>query len=131
MLVKPAESWSDDAWDPDAEALHGLSRRKLERAGQDPAAVCKVMNNVLGDAAVFSDAPDWDGFWLYRLFEAARVRQSFKLLNFADLFENIPVEQFRAAKTQAEKKAPHRHRARPDVLHMRVLYGLTVAGNGS
>lgn len=131
MLIRPAENWADDAWDPAAEALHGLSRRKLERAGLAPQAVCEAMNDALADAAVYSDAPDWDGFWLYRLYEAARARQSFKLLNFADLFENVPAELFLEAKAKAEKKAPHRHRARADVLHMRVLYRLTVAGTAA
>ncbi len=128
MLIKPAESWLDEAWDPAAEALHGISRQKLARAGKAPHSVCEAMNDGLSDAAVYSDAPDWDGFWLYRLFDVARVRRRFELLNFADLFERVPAERFREAKALAEKQAPHRHRARADVLHMRTLHRL--AGDG-
>ena len=126
MLIQPADNWPDDAWDPSAEALHGLARRKLERAGLAPEAVCEAMNAALSGAAVYSDAPDWDGFWLYRLYETARAKQSFRLLNFADLFEDVPAERFLEAKARADKKAPHRHRARADVLHMRALYRFAV-----
>ena len=131
MLVKPAEGWADDAWDPAAEALHGLSRAKLARAGRLPRLVCETMNDALADAAVYSDAPDWDGFWLYRLFEAARVRRRFDLQNFAELFERVSPAVFSEAKARAQSKTPHRHRARPDVLHMRALYRLVVDEAGA
>ncbi len=131
MLIRPAENWLEAAWDPSAEALHGLARRKLERAGLAPEAVCEAMNHALAGAMVYSDAPDWDGFWLYRLYEAARARQTFKLSHFADLFEKIPAERFQEARIRAEKKAPHRHRARADVLHMRALYRFAIAEGGA
>ncbi len=82
------------------------------------------MNDALSGAAVYSDAPEWDGFWLYRLFDAAKVRRRFELLNFADLFERIPPAAFLEAKAEVQKKTPHRHRASDDVLHMRALYRL-------
>ncbi len=124
MLIRPIESWPDDAWDPAAEALHGISRKKLGRAGKSPCYICERMNAALADAAVYSDAPDWDGFWLYRLFEAAKIRRRFDLLNFADLFPDAAPEAFRAAKDRASAETPHKHRAKADVLHMRTLYKL-------
>lgn len=130
MLIKPAESWADAAWDPAAEALHGLSRAKLVRAGRQPQRVCDAMNDALADATVYSDAPDWDGFWLYRLFEAAKVRRRFELHNFAELFESVSPARFTEAKALAQKKTPHSHRARPDVLHMRALYRLIADNAG-
>ncbi len=86
------------------------------------------MNEALAGASVYSDAPDWDGFWLYRLFDAARIRQSFQLLDFAELLAGVSGDQLLAAKAIAEKKAPHRHRARADVLHMRAFYQHIAAG---
>ncbi len=130
MLIKPPEHWSDAAWDPDAEALHRLSRTTLDRKGLAPAKVCEAMNEALAGAAVYSDAPDWDGFWLYRLFDAAKTRRTFELLNFADLFAHVAPDGFQAAKALAQKKSPHKHRAKDDVLHMRTLYRL-VAGDGA
>lgn len=127
MLIKPAEHWSDAAWDPDAEALHRLSRTKLDKKGLAPTKVCEAMNAALAGAAVYSDAPDWDGFWLYRLFDAAKMRRSFDLLNFADLLAPVSPGAFQSAKAVAQKKTPHKHRAKDDVLHMRTLYGLVSA----
>lgn len=131
MLIEPDERWSDAAWDPAAEALHGLTRAKLARAGRPARPVCEAMNDALAGAAVYSDAPDWDGFWLYRLFEAARVRRQFDLRNFAELFESVSPARFDEAKARAQAKTPHRHRARPDVLHMRALYRLIFDGAGA
>ena len=131
MLVKPAEGWADAAWDPAAEALHGLSTAKLARAGRSPGIVCETMNDALAGADVYSDAPDWDGFWLYRLFDAAKVRRRFELQNFAELFEGVSPARFAEAKALAQAKTPHRHRARPDVLHMRALYSLIIDDAGA
>jgi len=75
-------------------------------------------------AVVYSDAPDWDGFWLYRLFAAAGVKQGFSLVNFADLFDGLGAAELQALLARASRTSPHRHRAREDVLHMRRVYEL-------
>jgi hypothetical protein len=130
ILIKPDEDWAEEAWDPAAEILHGISRKKLARSGKSPGEVCARVNQALAGARVYSDAPDWDGFWLYRLFSAVKMRQAFKLLDFADLFDLVSPEAFAQAKEQAQAKAPHRHRARDDVLHMRLLYEFAGAVRG-
>lgn len=127
VLIRPDESWPDSAWDPAAEALHGLAQKKLERRGAAAAEVCTKVNAALEGADVYSDAPDWDSFWLYRLFSAAKMRQAFQLRDFAELFDHLPPEKFHAAKEAATKKSPHKHRAKDDVLHMRALYKLSGA----
>ena len=124
MLIKPHEDWPDHAWDPAAEQLHGIKRAKLARAGKDLGAVCNRMNDVLTGYAVYSDAPDWDGFWLYRLFSAAKIRQRFTLDDFGVLFADQSAGAIELAKTAATRKAPHKHRAKADVLHMRALFEL-------
>lgn len=126
MLIKPSVEWRKEAWDPAAEQLHGIPFSLIDRTGRSPADVCRAMNEAFKNADVYSDAPDWDGFWLYRLYGAARMRQSFKLSDFAELFAHIPPRQFARSKLQAEQSAPHRHRAEDDVLHMRVLYTLAL-----
>ena len=122
MLVRPDENWPDDAWDPAAAALHGLTRGELKKRGAPAQTICNAMNEALAGAVVYSDAPDWDGFWLYRLFSAAKARQAFQVFDFADLFEAAPPVQYEKARAAARKSAPHRHRAKDDVLHMRALY---------
>ncbi len=89
--------------------------------------MCNRINETLRGRAVYSDAPDWDGFWLYRLFSAAKIRQQFALHDFAELFAAASPEAFAAAKASADQTAPHRHRAKEDVLHMRALFELAGA----
>ncbi len=124
MLIKPCEGWSLDDWNPEAEALHGVSHQTLLTKGVSANEVCERLNTVLGGKQVFSDAPDWDGFWLYRLFQAAGIRQTFKLSDLNVLFQSTPPEKMDAYLAEADRMAPRKHRAVPDVLHMRALYEL-------
>lgn len=124
FLIRPSDDWPLDAWDPKAEGLHGLTMAEVTRAGNSIAVVCERLNDVLGDATVFSDAPDWDGFWLYRLFTAAGMKQQFEISNFAGLFDRISSDALNAIIRRAGRISPHRHRARDDVLHMRCVFKL-------
>ncbi len=126
-LIRPAEQWSLDDWSRDAEALHGVAHKTLLKEGGEPKQVCEALNAALADKTVYSDAPDWDGFWLYRLFQAGQVRQRFALHNLGALFDLTPPEKMDALVAEAERVAPRRHRAAPDVLHMRALYELTAS----
>ncbi|MEO1252396.1 MAG: hypothetical protein AAFW81_08630 [Pseudomonadota bacterium] len=128
FLIKPDAGWSDEAWEPAAEALHGVARTNLDVDGVATGEICTALNAALKDAVVYSDAPDWDGFWLYRLFAAAKMRQRFELRDFAELFAAILPAEFEAAKVAASDLAPHRHRAAADVLHMRALFAAAQAG---
>ena len=123
-LIEPAPDWSREAWDKSAEALHGISMASLSKTGASASAVCTRLNRALKDSVVYSDAPDWDGFWLYRLFAAAGVKQEFSLSNFVDLFDSLPGDELQALLARAAETTPHTHRAREDVMHMRKVYEL-------
>lgn len=125
FLIQPDERWPAAAWDARAEALHGVSLERLRAEGAPAAETAKELNASLSGMAVYSDAPDWDAFWLYRLFDAARTRQAFALLDFSVLFEEVAPDAFSEALRRTRAERPHRHRARDDVLHMRTLYALT------
>lgn len=124
-LIRSAEDWKDAAWDPNAEALHGISRDVLAASGEAPKDVCSALNTALAGVKVYSDAPDWDGYWLYRLYQAAKMRQAFELWDFQDLFAGLSVAAIQEAAAKASAVAPHRHRASDDVLHMQTLFALT------
>ncbi len=124
FLIKPHESWSLTAWDEGAEQLHGLSFETLQNTGTDPGLVCKKLNDVLAGRIVYSDAPDWDGFWLYRLHSAAGMRQTFSLANFADLMPPITLTEKMALVAAANTRAAHAHRATEDIRHMQALLAL-------
>ena len=108
---------------PQEELGLGAVRAVVDVAGGEAEA----LNAALADKTVYSDAPDWDGFWLYRLFQAGQVRQRFALHNLGALFDLTPPEKMDALVAEAERVAPRRHRAAPDVLHMRALYELTAS----
>jgi hypothetical protein len=127
MLIRPDDSWSDDAWDPAAPRLHGLDRVTLESKGGTARAICNSMNAALADADVYSDAPDWDGFWLFRLFSASGVKQAFTLRDFGRLVRPLASGREQDLLRQAVKLAPRRHRAAADALHLRTLYNLATA----
>ena len=128
-LIRTAPDWKDAAWDPEAEALHGVGREELARAGASPREVCAALNKALDGVRAYSDAPDWDGFWLYRLYQAAKMRQTFELWDFRDLFVHLSPEEIRDAAAKASALAPHRHRAAADVLHMQALFAMTASGD--
>lgn len=127
MLIRPDETWSLDDWDEDAQALHGVAHETLLKKGAPVKEVCEKLNAALAGKQVFSDAPDWDGFWLYRLFQAAKLRQQFVLSDLALCFSSASPEEMDAYIEKADRIAPRTHRAIPDALHMRALYELTAS----
>ena len=130
FLIKPDGDWSLDAWDPAAETLHGISIDYLNKKGHTPKDVCAKLNAALDGVLVYSDAPDWDGYWLYRLFNAGGSKQAFRLTEFDMLFAALPPEKVSAAIARANEIAPHCHRAREDVLHMQAIYEHAAAKTG-
>lgn len=124
FLVRPDASWTDDAWDSRAESLHGISREALMRDGVDIKDACGRLNAALSGVKVYSDAPDWDGFWLFRLFSASGVRQAFQIQDFGRLVRPLAGVREEALLARAARIAPRRHRARADALHLQALYRL-------
>ena len=89
VLIKPDPSWSLEAWEKSAEELHQISPEVLIKDGTPPLEVALILNAAFANADVYSDAPSFDGFWLYRLYEAAGVRANFKLHNLAELISGL------------------------------------------
>lgn len=124
FLIRPDAAWSDEAWEDGAEALHGISREVLARDGRDIREVCQALNRALNGAEVYSDAPDWDGFWLIRLFTTSAVRQEFTIHDYGALVAPLLGEQADQLLERAARLAPRRHRASDDVVHLQTLYRL-------
>lgn len=124
MLIKPDPTWTDDAWDPAAQELHGIDRFALEREGVHVREACAALNAAFQGAEVYSDAPDWDGFWLFRLFSAAGVRQAFALHDYGALIRRVAKGREEELFRQASRLAPRRHRAADDARHLQTLYRL-------
>ena len=77
-LIRPAPGWDD--WDPRSEAIHHLSRERLEAEGTPHEQVADRMVEVLTGHDLFASAPSWDGKWLSALLRAAGLpRHSLRL----------------------------------------------------
>lgn len=68
-LIRPAPKWTD--WDPEAEAVHGISRDTLAGKGEPFDRVAARMVEVLGGHTLLASAPSWDGKWLSALLRTA------------------------------------------------------------
>lgn len=67
-LIRPAPDWTD--WDDRAEALHGITRARLQTDGMAHDAVARRVLDVLATHTVYVNAPSWDGKWLSVLLRA-------------------------------------------------------------
>ena len=77
FFIKPEPTWT--YWDKQAECIHGLSRTLITRAG---IACCEAVSRLdanLRNRDVYSDAPEWDGYWLDRLYSAVEKKRRWSL----------------------------------------------------
>jgi len=141
-LINPY-SYPDDYtnWDPQAQAIHGLSRNYLSKNGEHCFDVAKRMNEVLAEKDVYTDAADFDGFWCRRLFEAANLKMNINFKEMDFLLEKILPTEFwfwvdnkqsitllkEEARINCKLKA---HRAANDVAYLIELYKLAQKKGG-
>ncbi|MCA1594296.1 MAG: hypothetical protein LC754_17050 [Acidobacteria bacterium] len=122
-LIRPEWDWSD--WDFNAESVHGLSREEIMAHGLPADHVARLLNDALGGRVAYSDAPEFDGFWLERLYEASGVEMEFQLAHFDSLFPDLTPERIAAKSELARYGTPGRqHRAAHDVKFLQELYKL-------
>ena len=123
-LIRPHWSWTD--WDEYAEReIHRISRETLRTDGRSTRDVATVMNTALAGTTVYSDAPEFDGHWLERLFEAAGLEPAFELGAVYPLFPNpISPADFSRLTTEARSRVPGQHRAAWDVRFLLELWRL-------
>lgn len=111
-------------WDPKAERLHGVTPPMLSELGVSVAAACDRLTRNLTGYTVYSDAPDWDGFWLMRLFDAAGRRCPIRLKDFSQIIPPMTEAEKNTLLAKADRLAPRRHRAAEDALHLVTVYTL-------
>lgn len=125
-LIKPHNSWPLSAWSETAQTLHGITLEELAQKGRDCSDVCSLINAALEGKTVYSDAPDWDSFWLMRAFRACEVKPRFFVGDFSTLFDHAPD---RKTIQKADDLSPRSHRAAADAKNLRTLYTLIKATN--
>jgi hypothetical protein len=134
-LISPAsvESWTD--WDFVAESIHGIRRQQLLADGKHPLLICNRMNEQLAGKTVYTDAPQFDGMWLSRLFSAGDgIRPDFRLKHIDELLvslicpgiagRTLGLIKIEVLKREARKQKLTRHRASWDVDYLIHLWRL-------
>jgi hypothetical protein len=112
-LIRPEPQWTH--WDPQAEALHQIPRPALLNRGRPAAEVAILLNEQLQGRTVYSDGWNHDYTWLALLYDAAGLRQRFKLENLRALLREDEAERWHAAKQQVVgERGAQRHRASAD-----------------
>jgi DNA polymerase III epsilon subunit-like protein len=135
--IRPTSTWrsSSIAWDPKAEALHGLSVEKLLVNGVRPRKVVKQLNDILAGCRLYADSP-FDRRWLGMLFDEAGIAPTFELsrldayaliLRVADGV-GLGDRDYTAAERETSRRAPRTHRAADDAAHLATLWKLVCVG---
>ncbi|MCR0981339.1 3'-5' exonuclease [Roseomonas populi] len=95
-LIRPAPGWEE--WDEGAEAIHGISRERLEREGEPHEAVARRMVAVLTGHDLYVSAPSWDGHWLSLLLRAAGLpRHALRLRDTEEARQGAALSALKAA----------------------------------
>lgn len=124
MLIRPLPHWDD--WSVASENVHNITREMLERDGLDAKLVALRVNSLLQGNYVFSDAPEFDGKWLTKLFSDTDVRPMFHIQSYDALL--LPCRKIASTFMGPDRVARltrkvemvylHTHRAADDVLKM-------------
>ncbi len=111
FLINPESVPGWTYWDEFAEELHGIEPELLQQDGIDADEACRRLNKALKGEEVISDAFDYDGFWLRRLYQAVGMQPSFRLVGLDAVLSGEQRIQYQfIARTQFR-----RHRAMRDV----------------
>lgn len=112
-LVRPEPDWTH--WDPQAQAMHGISRETLLAHGRPVQEVATALNDLLRGRTVFSDGWVVDRPWLDRLYAAAGTRCAFTLSALEMILSEEQMQHWSTVKQRllAEQRT-QRHRASHD-----------------
>ena len=126
-LIAPARSWR--SWDPDAEAVHGISRDCLETYGRPVPDVAWRLNAMLRNRVVYSDAWSFDMSWVAKLYDAAGMLQTFRIADISELIDEDQHAHWQTTKQAViDELGLPRHRASGDA---RILQETWLRLNGS
>ncbi|VUD67985.1 hypothetical protein TDB9533_03929 [Thalassocella blandensis] len=124
-LILPEPSWQ--YWCKTAESMHGITRDELQQYGKPAATVAMELNAVISTNVVFSDAANWDDFWLRRLYTAANMTPSFEIASIFMLLDESERDIFLQQKDKLARSGIYRHhRAGEDVKLIRQAYLNTI-----
>jgi hypothetical protein len=125
-LIRPAPGWTH--WDPNAQAVHGISREMLLRHGRDVKEIAEYLNEHLDGKVLYSDGWGNDFAWLGKLFDAAGMVPRFRVESLRSLLNDAEAARWHAIKDSvAAGILSSRHRASTDA---QVLQGALMRVKG-
>lgn len=120
-LIRPADDWQ--YWDPNAEAIHGLSPDVLSTYGKPISLVASELNSFLKNMTVYSDGWVVDKPWLSRLFCQSGIVPSFFLSSLEYILKEPQMNIWTQTQQQVMAElALTRHRASSDALVIQETY---------
>lgn len=112
-LIRPLPHWQH--WNPEAAAMHGITREALLKHGRPVETICLALNEWLGARVAYSDAWAHDYSWLNQIYDAADSVPRFRLENLRALLDDDEAARWHALKQQVCGEARLlRHRASSD-----------------
>jgi hypothetical protein len=112
-LIAPARAWKH--WDEEAEQVHGITREVLLTHGRPIQDVAWRLNELLRRKTAYSDAWSYDMSWLGKLYEAANMRQTFRIADISELIDQEQHARWQAVKREVTTDLGlKRHRASGD-----------------
>ena len=119
---------SYDDWSREAQSLHGITKQYLSEKGKEPEFIVEQMEKKLRGKRLLTDAPDWDGFWVRRLYESVNKKCDLEFGDAVELFHDLEPYHY-IYHSQARKSAGHAHRAASDVKYLVEIYILCTKKN--
>lgn len=127
-LIRPMDDWI--AWDPAAEALHGITRATLMEHGLPPLSVAIRLNTLLQGSTVYSDAWGHDYSWLARLHDAAGVPATYRVEQLSRITPQVEAEHWNTIRDDVEKSLQvRRHRASADARVLQMTWMCVMFGD--
>ncbi len=121
FLIRPVPEWT--LWDPQAEAVHGISRKSLMKYGKTLREAAHELNGLLDGRTAYSDRGEADAAWIEMVFARAGIAQRFSVAGIETLLNGVSPQQWVSAKLRViESTPPVRHRASTDARMIREAY---------
>ncbi|MEQ8234665.1 MAG: hypothetical protein RLW61_00170 [Gammaproteobacteria bacterium] len=129
-LIVPQPDWTH--WSAEAEALHGISRARLQASGRPVGEVARTLNELLAGRTVYSDGWVVDDRWLRRLFFAAAIEPAFHLSPLEAVLTEVQMAHWRDTRRRvAAELAVPRHRASSDAWVIQETWSRTRAASAA
>lgn len=114
FLIKPPENWT--YWCENAALIHKITRENLLLNGINVFDAVHKLNSQLRDLTVYSDAVDYEEFWLNRLYDQVGISKNFDIVSIYML--DLDWNKYKEEKFNLSKKMVV-HRAENDAFIIR------------